>query len=102
MKIKLVGKNLDDIRPILSRFGFEETPGNDAELIIAHGGDGTMLEAEPCTLAFTNYHCVMPGLPRYAVIMPIILNCRNLFPVKRQLRCFPNWPESPMAGLFTE
>ena len=54
MKIKLVGKNLDDNRPILSRFGFEETPGNDAELIIAHGGDGTMLEAER----------LYPGIPK--------------------------------------
>lgn len=53
MNIKLVGKNLDDIRPVLAQFGLvesEETP----ELIVAHGGDGTMLEAER----------IFPGIPK--------------------------------------
>ena len=37
MKIKLVGKNLDDIRPLLAKYGFEESSGAP-ELIVAHGG----------------------------------------------------------------
>ena len=45
MKIKLLGKNLDDIRPLLSELGFIEC-GKDFELIITHGGDGALLGAE--------------------------------------------------------
>jgi len=45
MKIKLLGKNLDDIRPLLARFGLEETE-SDFELIVTHGGDGALLGAE--------------------------------------------------------
>ena len=45
MKIKLVGKNLEDIRPLLSRYGFEEAE-REFELVIAHGGDGALLGAE--------------------------------------------------------
>ena len=44
MKIKLTGKNLQDIRPLLAQYGLsecEETP----ELVISHGGDGAMLGA---------------------------------------------------------
>jgi len=45
MKIRLLGKNLDDIRPLLRELGFEETEG-ECELIITHGGDGALLGAE--------------------------------------------------------
>ena len=45
MKIKLLGKNLDDIRPLLRKLGFEEVE-RDFELIVTHGGDGAMLGAE--------------------------------------------------------
>ena len=45
MKIKLTGKNLEDIRPLLPRFGLEEVE-EDFELIICHGGDGALLGAE--------------------------------------------------------
>ena len=45
MKIKLLGKNLDDIRPLLRELGFEEAE-NGFELIVTHGGDGALLGAE--------------------------------------------------------
>ena len=45
MKIKLIGKHLKDIRPLLKTRGFELTD-NMPELIIAHGGDGALLDAE--------------------------------------------------------
>ena len=45
MKIKLLGKNLDDIRPILRELGFEEVD-RGFELIVTHGGDGALLGAE--------------------------------------------------------
>lgn len=45
MKIKLAGKNLEDIRSLLPEYGLEECE-NDYELIICHGGDGTLLGAE--------------------------------------------------------
>lgn len=46
MKIVLMGKNLPDILPLLQEHNFtlsgeDETP----ELVIAHGGDGTLLQA---------------------------------------------------------
>lgn len=45
MKIKLLGKNLDDIRPLLAELGFEEVESG-FEFIITHGGDGALLGAE--------------------------------------------------------
>ena len=45
MKIKLVGKNLEDIRPLLGEFGLEEAE-RDFSLVVAHGGDGALLGAE--------------------------------------------------------
>ncbi|QSH41238.1 hypothetical protein P0136_09070 [Lentisphaerota bacterium ZTH] len=45
MKVKLVGKNLDDIIPLLLTRGFELVE-HDPELLIAHGGDGALLSAE--------------------------------------------------------
>ncbi len=47
MLIHLLGKNLDDIRPLLARYGWREAAGSEqAELVVAHGGDGTLLSAE--------------------------------------------------------
>ena len=47
MKIRLVGKNLEDIRPQLAACGFvEAADGETAELIVTHGGDGALLGAE--------------------------------------------------------
>lgn len=46
MKIKLLGKNLDDIRPLLTGYGMIETSGMDAELIVTYGGDGALLGAQ--------------------------------------------------------
>lgn len=54
MKIKLLGKNLDDIRPLLKDFGLEECD-SDFELVITHGGDGALLGAE------RDY----PGIPKF-------------------------------------
>lgn len=44
-RVRLIGKNLDDIRPKLLERGFEEVEEN-FELVVAHGGDGTLLWAE--------------------------------------------------------
>ena len=44
MKIKLLGKNLDDIRPLLAARDLEETAGT-AEAVITYGGDGALLGA---------------------------------------------------------
>jgi len=47
MKIQLVGKNLDDIRPMLEKYGLTEAgPGESPDLVVAHGGDGTLLLSE--------------------------------------------------------
>ncbi|MBU8902567.1 MAG: hypothetical protein KOO69_07490 [Victivallales bacterium] len=45
MQVKLIGKHLDDIIPLLKARNFELTD-NVPELIIAHGGDGALLDAE--------------------------------------------------------
>ena len=46
MKIELVGKNLEDIRPLLKHAGLAEAaPGETPELIVTHGGDGALLGA---------------------------------------------------------
>jgi len=45
MKIKLAGKNLEDIRALLPEYGLEEC-GTGYEAIICHGGDGALLGAE--------------------------------------------------------
>ena len=44
-RIKLIGKNLDDIQPLLAARGFV-FDDRKPELIIAHGGDGTLLQSE--------------------------------------------------------
>jgi len=45
MKIKLLGKNLQDIRPLLARFGLQEAESG-FEVVVTHGGDGALLGAE--------------------------------------------------------
>jgi NAD+ kinase len=45
MKIKLLGKNLEDIRPLLKELGFEESE-REFTIIVTHGGDGALLGAE--------------------------------------------------------
>lgn len=45
MKIRLTGKNIEDIRPLLPQYGLEETDG-PPELIVCYGGDGTLLGTE--------------------------------------------------------
>jgi len=45
MKVKLIGKHLEDISPLLKVRDFKLTD-NNPELIIAHGGDGALLDAE--------------------------------------------------------
>ncbi|MDD3153449.1 MAG: hypothetical protein PHS41_01170 [Victivallaceae bacterium] len=44
MKIALIGKHLDDVRPLLTERGW--TVAEPPELVVAHGGDGTLLQAE--------------------------------------------------------
>ena len=57
MNIRLGGKNLDDIRPLLEEYGFRCQEGQSPDLIIAHGGDGTLLQAE------REY----PGIPKFPI-----------------------------------
>ncbi len=45
MNIKLVGKNLEDIRPLLAEYDLHESE-TDFEVIVTHGGDGALLGAE--------------------------------------------------------
>ena len=54
MKVKLLGKNLDDIRPLFREFGITEVE-NGFDLVITHGGDGALLGAE------RDY----PGIPKF-------------------------------------
>ena len=56
MKIKLLGKNLDDIRRELKNFPIEEVE-TGFDFIITHGGDGALLGAE------REY----PGIPKFAL-----------------------------------
>ena len=47
MKVRLIGKNLADIRPLLGCYGLQEAGDSEIpELIIAHGGDGSFLQSE--------------------------------------------------------
>ncbi|OGV52063.1 MAG: hypothetical protein A2X49_06750 [Lentisphaerae bacterium GWF2_52_8] len=53
MKVALTGKHLEDIKPFLQKHGFSICE-KDPELLITHGGDGTLLGAER----------LFPGLPK--------------------------------------
>ena len=44
-RVKLMGKNLDDVRQKILDRGMEIVD-NDFDLVIAHGGDGTLLWSE--------------------------------------------------------
>ena len=58
MKVLLLGRNADDLIPILDRHGIERVTSDDApELIIAHGGDGALIGAE-------REH---PGIPKIGI-----------------------------------
>ena len=46
MKVRLLGKNLKDIEGLLAEFDMEVIFEGTPELVVAHGGDGTMLAAE--------------------------------------------------------
>lgn len=46
MKVRLIGKNLEDIEGLLKEYDMEVVSAGGAELIVAHGGDGTMLASE--------------------------------------------------------
>jgi NAD+ kinase len=56
MKIQLVGQHLDDIHPLLEARGFEISD-QQPDLIITHGGDGTLLGAER----------EFPGIPKFPI-----------------------------------
>ena len=45
MKIKLLGKNLEDVIPVLRRYGMEDRGEGTPELIVTYGGDGALLGA---------------------------------------------------------
>ena len=45
MKIKLFGKNLQDISDLLEKYGFHDSGSDTPELIVTYGGDGALLGA---------------------------------------------------------
>lgn len=46
MKVRLIGKNLHDIHDLLGEYGLIVVESGDFDMVVAHGGDGTMLCAE--------------------------------------------------------
>ena len=56
MKIKLLGKNLNDIAPLLRKYSLFECD-EDFEAVITHGGDGSLLGAERD----------FPGVPKFPI-----------------------------------
>lgn len=56
MRIKLTGRYLEDIKPFLESGGFEQVE-KAPELIITHGGDGTLLGSER----------EFPGIPKFPI-----------------------------------
>ena len=60
LKVKLVGRNLDDLRPLLTPYPVKLLEPGDAEtpeLVICHGGDGSLLGAERD----------FPDIPKFAI-----------------------------------
>lgn len=60
LKVKLVGRNLDDLRPLLVPYPVHLLEPEDdqmPELVISHGGDGSLLGAER----------EFPGIPKFAI-----------------------------------
>lgn len=43
---KVIGKNCEDILPVLAKYDFNLNCDGKIDLVIAHGGDGTLLNAE--------------------------------------------------------
>lgn len=56
MKVALVGKNLDDIRPVLKEYNIVIDEKNP-DIIITHGGDGALFGAER----------IFPGIPKFPI-----------------------------------
>lgn len=56
MLTRVIGKHLEDIIPVLQKHGFQLTTGAEEtpDLVVAHGGDGTLFEAER----------LFPGIPK--------------------------------------
>lgn len=46
MKIKLFGKNLEEISGLLAKFDWQDSGNDTPELIVTYGGDGALLGAE--------------------------------------------------------
>ncbi len=94
MKIKLLGKNLDDIRPLLKQFDLEEA--DDFELIITHGGDGALLGAE------RDY----PGVPKLPIRDAATAKTCSLHAPEARLRDFvahQKWSHLPkVAGRYLD
>lgn len=57
MLVKLLGKNLNDITPLLEKYDLNITDGNSFDAVITHGGDGALLGAER----------VYPGIPKFPI-----------------------------------
>ena len=92
MKVKLIGKHLDDIIPLLKTRNFELTD-SIPELIIAHGGDGALLDAER----------LYPGIP----ILPLRdqetapLCDRHLYEKQLDDFCAGKTPKTVNAKLYS-
>ena len=57
MLVKLLGKNLNDITPLLDKYDLTVTESGSFDAVITHGGDGAMLGAER----------VYPGIPKFPI-----------------------------------
>lgn len=57
MLIKLLGKNLCDITPLLAKYDLSIAESSDFDAVITHGGDGALLGAE------RDY----PGIPKFPI-----------------------------------
>ena len=57
MQIKLLGKNLNDIIPLLAKYNLTLSDNEEFDAVITHGGDGSLLGAE------RDY----PGIPKFPI-----------------------------------
>ena len=57
MLVKLLGKNLNDITPLLDKYNLTISESGSFDAVITHGGDGAMLGAER----------VYPGIPKFPI-----------------------------------
>ena len=68
MKVRLVGKNLDDIVPYLREYGLTVTEG---ELILRWAGSAIRMKAgETCLLAKNSPEMALEGIGAAALAMP--------------------------------